>query len=144
MEFNAWRYRHCWSGNNLLIWHHAYFSPAAVAPAHVNPAAVALARANHVAIAPAPVISNHIVETEQSKMVCKIIKKGQEGEEDKSIGFAHRWRLRSKLSGTHFEQYAVFALLHQIAYITLLRTPTSPQTSPPTNPPMRPPTGKRK
>jgi hypothetical protein len=31
----------------------------------------------------------------------------------------HRWRLRSKLRGTHLEQYPVFALLHQIAYITL-------------------------
>jgi hypothetical protein len=25
MEFNAWRFRHCWNGNNLLIRHHAYF-----------------------------------------------------------------------------------------------------------------------
>jgi hypothetical protein len=25
MEFNAWKFRHCWNGNNLLIRHHAYF-----------------------------------------------------------------------------------------------------------------------
>jgi hypothetical protein len=25
MEFTAWRYRHCWQGNNLLIRHHCYF-----------------------------------------------------------------------------------------------------------------------
>jgi hypothetical protein len=31
--------------------------------------------------------ANHKVETEETKMVCKVIKRGQEGEEDKSIGF---------------------------------------------------------
>jgi hypothetical protein len=61
--------------------------PAAVAPAHANLAAVAPARANPAAVAPVPVTSNHIVETEETKMVCKIIKKGEGGKEDKSIGF---------------------------------------------------------
>jgi hypothetical protein len=62
-------------------------NPAAIAPARANPVAIAPALFNPAAIAPAPVASNHVVETEETKMVCKIIKKGQDGEEDKSIGF---------------------------------------------------------
>jgi hypothetical protein len=63
-------------------------NPVAIAPAiRANPVAVAPARAVPVAIAPATVASNNIVETEETKMVCKIIKRGQGGEADKSIGF---------------------------------------------------------
>jgi hypothetical protein len=40
-----------------------------------------------VAIAPTPTTTNHKVDTEETKMVCKIMKKGEGGKEDKSIGF---------------------------------------------------------
>jgi hypothetical protein len=49
--------------------------------------APAPAPASPATIAPAPVTINHVVETEETKMVCRIIKMGQEGEEDESIGF---------------------------------------------------------
>jgi hypothetical protein len=66
---------------------HAFYKPDAAEHVAQSSKGYLCPTSNPADIAPAPVTSNHVVESEETKMVCKIIKRGQEGEEDKSIGF---------------------------------------------------------
>jgi hypothetical protein len=87
-------------------------NPAAIAPVPANPAAIVPGRANPTAVAPGPATAPATAnddkeETEVSKLVCRIIKRGQEGEDDKSIGFVV---LKSRAESF---VYARQAILHQ-------------------------------